>query len=53
MKNDYLQEVFSKELVKQFTESKSVISKIINEPIISSEMEKYEIIARRLKYGQQ
>lgn len=53
MKNDYLQEIFSKEFVKQFVESTDIISKIINEPIISAEMEKYERIARELKYGQQ
>lgn len=53
MKSNYLQELFSKELVKQFIENSNIISKIINKPIVSPEMEKYERIARRLKYGQQ
>lgn len=53
MKRNCLQELFSKELVKQFAEDSNIISKIINEPIISPEMERYERIARRLKYGQQ
>ena len=53
MKNNYLQELFSKEFVKQFTENSNIVSKIINEPIASPEMERYERIARRLKYGQQ
>lgn len=53
MKRNYLQELFSKELVKQFTEDSNIVSKIINEPVASLEMEKYERIARGLKYEQQ
>lgn len=49
MKNDYLQEKFSEEVIKQFTESTSIIKKIINEPIDMPNMAKYERIGRGLK----
>lgn len=53
MKNDYFQELFSNEFVKQFTENPNIIPKIINEPIDALNMEKYERIARGLECGKQ